>query len=435
MMTSAETQPKNEADMDRIPVSVLTGFLGSGKTTLLNRWVQQPELEGVAVLVNEFGDVGIDHHLVAKTDDSMLLLDSGCLCCSIQGDLVTTFKELSGRMARGEIPPITRVLIETTGLADPVPVLYTLMEEPFVCARFVCDAVITAISATQGEAQLQKHVESRRQITVADRILITQCDLASTAEVTGLQTAIQALNPQAPVVQVRHGIADVNVLFGAGLYGKRDFSTNLQDWLGAEIAHQKENGNHKAKSSETGVDAHEHTSGKQHERHLGQGTTRSLLGSRHSDKMSSFTICFDGEIPWFGFSLAMGHILREYGDKLLRVKGILSVYGNARPHVVQCVHDVAYPPLCLPQWPSDGTFQDKQGRLVFISRELDDAAQQDIRARLAKLPADAAALRELAADINMPTRCWMQQHVPVWNEADPQHDGWIVQAKRLKEPV
>ncbi|MBP6195577.1 MAG: GTP-binding protein, partial [Methyloversatilis sp.] len=151
-MTSYAPPPARTgaAPVDRIPVSLLTGFLGAGKTTLLNKLMKHPAMAGTAVLINEFGEVGIDHHLVEQLDDTMVLLDSGCLCCSVQGDLIAALKQLHLRSSKREIPPITRVVIETTGLADPVPVIYTLMEERFVAARFVCDSVLTVVDATHG---------------------------------------------------------------------------------------------------------------------------------------------------------------------------------------------------------------------------------------------------------------------------------------------
>ena len=145
------------APVDRIPVSLLTGFLGAGKTTLLNALMQNPAMAGTALLINEFGEVGVDHHLVDKIDDSTVLLDSGCLCCSVQGDLVKALKTLHQRSSRREIPPVARVVIETTGLADPVPVVYTLMEERFIAARYVCDSVLTVVDATHCDAQLDAH--------------------------------------------------------------------------------------------------------------------------------------------------------------------------------------------------------------------------------------------------------------------------------------
>jgi G3E family GTPase len=204
--------------VDRIPVSLLTGFLGAGKTTLLNKLMKHPAMAGTAVLINEFGEVGIDHHLVERLDDTMILLDSGCLCCSVQGDLIAALKQLHLRSSKREIPPITRVVIETTGLADPVPVIYTLMEERFVAARFVCDSVLTVVDATHGLSQIDHHPEALRQIAMADRLLITKGDLAGPATRPALDARLDTLNPGALRLDVRHGQIEPDLLFGSGIY-------------------------------------------------------------------------------------------------------------------------------------------------------------------------------------------------------------------------
>ena len=413
----------DNAAVDRIPVSLLTGFLGAGKTTLLNHWVNQPEMAGVAVLVNEFGEVGIDHHLVDKLDNQMLLLDSGCLCCTVQGDLVAALRKLSDRVARREIAPISRVVIETTGLADPVPVLYTLMEEPFVCARFVCDAVITVVSATQGLQQLNSHSESQRQVVAADRLLLTKCDLASTRQKDELVQAISALNPHAQRIEVRRGVADVSVLLACGgVYGRADVDASLQAWLGSEIARHGANGLFA----------------------LGQGGDKCMDGtarylgstkrdSRHSSTARSFVVIFERPVAWLGFSLAIGKILRRYGSELLRLKGLMRVAGDERhPRVVQCVQEIAYPPVRLAAWPGDGVFEDGCGRLVFIARSAPRDMEADIRGLLTDFSTDAAALRASATDWTLPTRCWLSQRIPIQISGSVTHAAWEIQERRFR---
>lgn len=408
-----------KAAVDRIPVSLLTGFLGAGKTTLLNHWIRQPGMAGVAVLVNEFGDVGIDHHLVDKLGDQMLLLDSGCLCCNVQGDLVAALKQLSDRSARGEIAPITRVVIETTGLADPVPVLTTLMEERFVSARYVCDGVITAMAATHGLAQLRDYAEVTRQVVVADRLLLTKCDEARSPQVNEVSQALSRLNPHARQIQVRRGVADLDVLMGAGLYGHHASRPALQDWWGEP-------------ADPSPADAAEHAG---HGRHLSTARRRRAVGERHTPQVHSFVLTFDEAVPWFGFAVVMGQLLRRHGGQLLRVKGLMRAPGDARPLVVQCVQGIAYPPVRLAQWPHEGPFEDGRGRLVFIACGLDEAGVASIRRALQDLPTDRAALRASTTDWSLPTRCWLSQRIPVMAAQAVQHEAWLVQPRHFRGPA
>ena len=198
---SAASTPSADADR-RIPVTLLTGFLGAGKTTLLNHLLRQPQMDGSAVLINEFGAVGVDHHLVEKVDESLVVLDSGCICCSVQGDLVRALKGLFMRALRRELKGLRRVLIETTGLADPAPVIHTLMAEPFLSERYRLDGVVTAVDVTHALDQLGAHNEAVRQVAMADRLLLTKCDLASAGQRAAVAAGIARLNPGARQVEV-----------------------------------------------------------------------------------------------------------------------------------------------------------------------------------------------------------------------------------------
>ena len=413
-MTSKLITLAPRTPVDRIPVSLLTGFLGAGKTTLLNQLMKNPAMAGTALLINEFGEVGIDHHLVEKIDDSTVLLDSGCVCCSVQGDLLKALKQLHQRSSKREIPPVTRVVIETTGLADPVPVIYTLMEERFVAARYVCDSVLTMVDATHGLEQLSRHREAQRQVAMADRLLVTKGDLADSATRTRLSARLDALNPGAPRLDVRHGRIEPEQLFGSGIYSATGKLPDVATWLGEERSRREPAPAPDAPPRWSKQPAHTHSH-----------------GEPHDGSVASFVVRFEAPVPWFGFAMAMGRLLQTYGPRLLRVKGLMNVAGDPRPRVIQCVQDIAYPPVQLPAWPDGSPFEDRRGRLVFITRDLGAADADTIRAALAHLPGDAAAIRATAATPLLPTRCWFAQRVAAAAPGSVQLEAWVVRPKRF----
>lgn len=335
----------------RIPVIVLTGFLGAGKTTLLNHLVGTPELARSALLINEFGEIAVDHHLVEKVDETLVVLDSGCICCSVQGDLVRALKDLFRRAAQREIGPIDRVLIETTGLADPAPVVHTLMEEAFISHRFRCDGVITAVDVTHAEGQLDNHREALRQVTMADRLLLTKCDLASDAARAALAQRLARLNPSAQQVEVFGGRAPAAALDGCGLYDPTGKHPDVAQWLGDEALRSQ----HARATSRYAPTGRKPTA---------------AAPSRHDDSVQSYVLTFDAPIDWLGFSDALGLILQAYGERILRIKGLLNVAGDPLPRVVQCVQHAAYPPSSLSAWPDSPPCNDRRSRLVFIVRDL-----------------------------------------------------------------
>lgn len=415
-MTIPAQSPPTRPPVERIPVSLLTGFLGAGKTTLLNGLMKDPALSGTALLINEFGEVGIDHHLVDKLDEHTVLLDSGCICCSVQGDLVRALRELHQRHARREIPDLTRVIIETTGLADPVPVVYTLMEERFVAARYVCDSVLTVVDAGHGLAQLDRHREAVRQVAMADRLLISKGDLCDPATRARLDEKLATLNPTAQCLEVRHGKVAPDHLFGSGIYATGGKLPDVARWL----ADEREHGRPEPLAGATPIPWTRKPAARRR-KHL----------ERHGSAVHSFVVRFEAPVPWHGFAVSMGRILASHGAQLLRVKGLIAVAGDPRPQVVQCVQDVAYPPVPLPAWPDDGAFADRRGRLVFIAQDLDPMAVDAIRRVLADLPGAAAAARISAAHPLLPTRCWLTQPMPVSPRGAIELDAWFVQPKRL----
>jgi G3E family GTPase len=336
-------------DERRIPVVVLTGFLGAGKTTLLNHLLGTPALAATAVLINEFGDVAVDHHLVQKIDETLLVLDGGCLCCSVQGDLVRALKQLFKRAAHREIGPLERILIETTGLADPAPVVHTLMEEPFIAARFRCDGVITAVDTTHAFSQLDAHREAQRQVAMADRLLLTKCDLSTSEQRMVLAERLAQLNPGAPQIEVYEGRAPEGALAGCGLYDPGGKLPDVAQWLGEEAARRQAD--------------------LQRTRYAPTRSEPARV-SNHTGDVTSFVLTFERPLDWLGFSDGVGLLLQAHGERILRMKGLLNVEGDPQPRVVQCVQHAAYPPSSLPAWPQDGPYADRRSRIVFIVRDL-----------------------------------------------------------------
>ena len=330
-----------------VQVSLLTGFLGSGKTTLLNRLLKRSDMGETAVLVNEFGDIGIDHSLVETVDESMVMLTTGCLCCAVQGDLARALRELFIRRVKGEVPEFNRVVIETTGLADPAPILHTLLNDPVVANRFQLDSVITTVDATHGRGQLDRHIEACKQAAVADRIVMTKIDLADAAAMNELAARLDTINPGAPIIRAAHGDVSPERLFGAGLYRPETRSFDVQGWLHEEAfrdrrAHEHEHGHVHA------VDDHEHAT------------------HRHDD-IEAFCLVRHEAIEWPAFVAWMQTLITHRGENLLRVKGIVNITGESQPIVIHGVQHVLYPPVRLTRWPNG----DQRTRIVFITRGLE----------------------------------------------------------------
>ncbi|QDO97439.1 GTP-binding protein [Ferrovibrio terrae] len=368
----------------RIPVSVITGFLGAGKSTLLNRLLRHPDMGDTAVIVNEFGEIGLDHALIASSKEDTILLSSGCLCCTVRGDLVNTFRDLTARRDAGEIKPFKRVVIETTGLADPAPVLHTLMSDPVVAERCRLESVVTLVDAVNGSGTLDHHTEAVKQAAVADRLVLTKVDLAEQKSVQHLRHRLQHLNPGAPVFTAIGGDIAPNQLFNAGLYDPKTKSFNVQNWLRAEAYgddhdHHHDHDDH---HHDHGHDHHDHAH--EHHDHAHFQTAEGKVDvNRHDASIQSFCLTFDQPFEWNTLATWLDLLAAYRGDNLLRVKGLVNVAGVDRPVVIHGVQHLFHPPATIPAWPDDN----RQSRIVFITRDLNrEVIEQTLTALLQAEP-------------------------------------------------
>ncbi|MBB3612461.1 GTP-binding protein [Rhizobium sp. BK602] len=317
-----------------LPINLLTGFLGSGKTTLLKRILADPAFADTAVLINEFGEIGLDHDLVESVDGEMVLLRSGCVCCTVRGDLAAALKELYSRRERGLLPLFRRVIIESTGLADPFPVLSTIKADPVLRHHFCAGNVMTTVDAVNGLRQLDTYIESNRQAAVADRLIVTKTDLQADCDEGDLQARLRALNPDAPIliaadpdldlsslVAVQSSVSPSSSLSPSGFYCEEPVQLVSSD------------------------------------------------GVPHQAAISSISLSIDRPVDWTAFGLWLTMLLNRHGERVLRVKGILNLSGEERPVAVHGVQHLVHTPVHMEGWPSE----DRTSRLVFILDGLDGA--------------------------------------------------------------
>lgn len=338
-----------------IPVSVITGFLGSGKTTLLAHLLRDPAMSRTAVIINEFGAVGLDHELIETSDESFIQLSNGCLCCNVRSDLVLTLGDMAARRAAGTVPPFERVVIETTGLADPAPILHALMADRDLCGVYALDGVVTTVDAITGLATLARHAEARRQAAVADRLVITKTDVPE-AQTAALRARLAHLNPGAAVMEVIGGAVAPAALFDCGFYDPAGKHPDVQAWL----AH----------------DAHGHAP------------------HHHQDDITSFCIVRDQPLHAVTLPLLLSALAENCGADLLRVKGLVNVAEVPdRPAVIHGVQHVYHAPVWLPRWPSE----DRRTRMVFIGRNLRESWVRSLIELIDLEVADEITRREVAA--------------------------------------
>jgi G3E family GTPase len=337
-----------------IPVSVVTGFLGAGKTTLLNKLLRAPELAGALVIINEWGEIGLDHLLIERVDGDVILLSSGCLCCSLRGDLVDALVDLNARRDDGRIAPFDRIIVETSGLADPAPVLHAIMRERELASRYRLAGVLTLVDAVNGVATLQKFGESRRQVALADRIVLTKSDLIDAsdrpARMSALAKALRALNPTATLVDGAAGE------FGAADLVGLDLPSDWRD-LDANNSRSIVDG------SSVIDDGH--------------------VATVHSPSVGAYALRLSRPVEARAFASFLDLLRSALGPRLLRIKGLVALAEHPeQPLVIQGVQHVFHPPRRLKAWPG----ADRATRIVLVVDGLDHAFIDDLWAALSGAP-------------------------------------------------
>ena len=334
-----------------ITITVLTGFLGSGKTTILTSLLKQKQMANVAIIINEFGEVGLDHDLIETTDENVIELQNGCICCTIQGDLKKTLLYLLKKMEKGEITPFNHVIIETTGLADPVPIIHTLMTSLDLQRIYSIDGVITVVDSINGQSTYKAYEEAVKQTAFADRIILSKTDIADKGTVNSLTKRIKAINPKVTIIKSDKNSLPVSKLLGLNDYNPQEKDWNVREWLEIE---KNKSSNH----------LHNHHGHHHHEHDV----------NRHGEDIKTFAMVTSQPVSMTSVNFFLELLMSQMGENILRIKGILDIKGQSRPAVIHGVQHVFHPLEWLEKWPSN----DKQSRLVFITKNINKDTIDDL---------------------------------------------------------
>jgi G3E family GTPase len=369
--------------IERIPVSILTGFLGAGKSTLLNKLLKDSAMQDTAIIINEFGDVSIDHLLVETASEGVIELSDGCVCCTVRGDLIDTLAELMDRIQTKRLKPLKRVVIETTGLADPAPVMQSIIGNPVIAQSFELNGLITVVDAVNGAQTLREHIEALKQVAVADRLILTKKTLASEGQLADLMAELKAINSRATIEDGDSDDWSADALLENGLYNVGSKSADVARWLGAEDyhhhAHHHEHNKHQCDENCT----HDH-------HHHDQSA------NRHGDAIKAFSIIHDQPIAPMAIDMFVDILRSAHASKILRMKAIVQLSDDpSRPLVLHGVQNIFHRPERLAQWPEGAK---RETRLVLITKDMPEMFVKDLFAAFTGSPrvgqADRAALTD-----------------------------------------